>query len=447
MELLRILRALLRHRVFRRLLGVRVVTQLGDGFMQVAMLSYALFSPQHQPDGWAIVAVLAINYLPFSLIAPFVAPLLDHWSRQRCAIITDVIRTILCAAVTWQLLNSSDPAAEPIIVYILLLLVMSLNRFVLAGLAAGLAATVDEDEYLHACALMPMIGPSTLVIAGSIAGAIRIFFDDLLPLHASDAIISGLAALTFAVSVILLTRIERDELGPVRVPITNTSPATPSTLKGVWSNIVDALSYLKTRRVVVQGLIAVAIERTGYGALMTLTILAYRNTFHQVADIGNAIADMGTWFIASGVGFALSGVVAPVVAAKLKVRNSMLAMLALSAIVQLVPGSILLRPALVAAAFANGVCVQCVKVYTDTLTQAHISDTYRGRIFMLYDIINNVALVLGALAVATVAPPAGLNLLAYLAVAFWLLLGALWFARASAQCCVVFDKGSPWVRC
>ncbi|MDR0436404.1 MAG: MFS transporter [Propionibacteriaceae bacterium] len=471
MELLRSLRALLRHRAFRRLLGVRVATQLGDGLVQVGMLAYALFSPQHQPNGWAIVTVLAINYLPFSFIAPFVAPLLDRWPRQRSAICTDIVRTLLCAVVAWQVLDTSDSAAEPVAVYVLLLLVMSLNRFVLAGLAAGLADTVDENEYLHASSLMPVIGPITLVMAGIVAGVIRVVFDTALSTNTADAIIFGTAALTFAVSVALLARIGRYELGPTTQPVPLTSPAdvppleaahipveaahtpvppqpSPSfrqLLAHAWVGAMAALHHLKSRPIVVQGLSAVALERTGYGVLMTVTILAYRNTFHQADDLSDAIADMGVWFIASGVGFALSGVAAPIIAARLRVRNAMLAVLACSALVQALPGSVLVRPTLVIAALLNGVCVQSVKVYTDTLTQAHISDEYRGRVFMLYDIINNVALVLGALLAAIFAPTTGLSLPVYLGLAAFLLLGTAWFGHASAAYRADFDKGSPWV--
>ncbi|MDR2619613.1 MAG: MFS transporter [Propionibacteriaceae bacterium] len=445
MELLSRLKALLRHRIFRRLLVVRIVTQLGDGLVQVGMLAYALLSPQHQPNGWAIVAVLAINYLPFSLVAPLVAPLLDYWPRQRSALCTDIARTGLCALVAWQVLDSSDSAAEPVVVYVLLLLISSLNRFVLAGLAAGLADTVDDDEYLHASAVMPVIGPTTLVIAGVIAGGIRVLSDGVISTNAADAIVFATAAATFAVSVILLARIGRLELGPVlRETETVAASEAPYRLATAWAGVVRALRYLKTKPIAMQGLGVVAIERTSYGVLLTVTILAYRNAFHGGTDLSAAIADMGIWFIASGVGFALSGVIAPIIAGRLKVRNAMLAVLALHALTQAVPGSILMRPALVVAALLGGVCIQSTKVYVDTLVQAHISDNYRGQVFMLYDIINNVTLVLGALLAAIAAPSTGLSLPVYLGLALCLLLGAIWFAHASAPYRAAFDKGSPF---
>ena len=37
-------------RHFRRLLAVRMVTQSGDGVLQIALASFVLFSPERQPD-------------------------------------------------------------------------------------------------------------------------------------------------------------------------------------------------------------------------------------------------------------------------------------------------------------------------------------------------------------------------------------------------------------
>ena len=61
MEFVRSLRQLVRHRLFRRLLAVRVATQTADGVLQVALASFVLFSPQRQPDAASVATVLAIT--------------------------------------------------------------------------------------------------------------------------------------------------------------------------------------------------------------------------------------------------------------------------------------------------------------------------------------------------------------------------------------------------
>ncbi len=140
---------------------------------------------------------------------------------------------------------------------------------------------------------------------------------------------------------------------------------------------------------------------------------------------------MGLWFAASGLGFFLSGIVAPRLGHRLGLRRSVMLLMWASAIIQVVPGSIFTRPTLVIAAFILGVCAQSVKVCADTLVQMHVSDDYRGRVFAGYDMLNNVTLVLGALIAALVAPAIGLSLPVFLGMAGVLALGSLAFTLRS----------------
>ncbi|MDA2987191.1 MAG: MFS transporter, partial [Actinomycetota bacterium] len=65
------LRELLRTPDFRRLYGVRLVSQFGDGLLQAALATYVLFSPERQPDAIKVAAAFAILLLPYSIIGPF----------------------------------------------------------------------------------------------------------------------------------------------------------------------------------------------------------------------------------------------------------------------------------------------------------------------------------------------------------------------------------------
>jgi MFS family permease len=408
---------------------VRIASQTGDGLVQVGMLAYALFSPQHQPTAWAIVGVLAVQYLPFSFVGPFVSTLLDRWPRQRMSVFVDCTRALLCiviAACVWN--NDAGQTAIDAVIYTLLLVTLSLNRFVLAGLAAGMPLTVKDDEYLEASSIIPVLGPFGLVVAGIGAGAIRLFLSDPLGVSVADAIIFMIGAAVFALSALLMMRIRRFELGP-----TPDEMSGATSVGNVWVGLVDALKYLRGKSLVMQGLGAIAAERLAYGLLMTTTILTYRNHFHATADVNAAIADMGVWFIASGVGYALSSVAAPTVARRFGVRLGMTIMLAAAAVFQVLPGSIFTRPTLVVASFLLGVCFQSIKVYTDTYTQIHIVDAYRGRVFMLYDILNNNMLVVGALVAAIFAPVEGYSLPVYLGLAVFLACESAFFAFTSRE--------------
>ena len=92
MQVIAALRRLWRHAPFRRLLALRTLSQAADGTLQVGMASYILFSPQSQPDAASIAGVLALTLLPYTLLGPFVAPLLDRWPRRNVALYSDVTR-------------------------------------------------------------------------------------------------------------------------------------------------------------------------------------------------------------------------------------------------------------------------------------------------------------------------------------------------------------------
>ena len=77
----RSLRAVLGSRPFRHLLGVRVISQFGDGLFQSALAGSLLFSPEKAPDGIRVATAFAVLLLPYSIVGPFVGVFLDRWSR------------------------------------------------------------------------------------------------------------------------------------------------------------------------------------------------------------------------------------------------------------------------------------------------------------------------------------------------------------------------------
>jgi MFS family permease len=426
MEFVRRLRGLLRHQKFRQLFAIRLLGQTSDGVVQVGMLAYTLFSPQKQPDAWAIVTVLAITLVPFSVIGPFASVILDRFPRQRIALVVDTSRAVLCLGIGALVWFGNDNTVATIALYGLLLIVLSLNRFLLAGLAAGMGETVDEEEYLDASSIMPMIGPAGLMVGGGIAAGIRLILQAFMPTTGTDALIFCTAAVLFCCSIAVISRMPKMALGP-------TGQTPPKTVAIVWTDLVAGMKYLKTSRPVLHGFVGITAERIAYGMLTVTTILAYRNLFHPPAELNLAIADMGSWFLVSGIGFTLSGVICPPISKRLGVRRSIVLFLGAAAFLQVLPGSIFFRPALVTAAFGLGLCFQSLKICVDTLVQAHIPDDYRGRVFVIYDILYNMTLLIGAIAAALLVPTTGLSRPVYLGIAALLGLSALWFAARSRR--------------
>ena len=112
----------------------------------------------------------------------------------------------------------------------------------------------------------------------------------------------------------------------------------------------------------------------------------------------------------------------------------MITCLAASAVFQVVPGAIYAKVPLGIAAFLLGVTAQNIKICVDTLVQAHVDDDFKGRVFVIYDVIFNSALVLAGVIGAVILPTNGRSvLILVLMAAGYLLIAAAsrWQAAAS----------------
>lgn len=417
------LRRLLRHKDFQRLFTIRAFTQSADGTLQVGMASHILFNPAQEPNAWSITAMLAITLLPFSLVGPFVSGLLDRWSRRTVALVVDLVRAALALVVAGLVLTDSTAAGVQAGLFAALMVALALNRFMLAGLAAGMQHTIDDDEFLTASALMPMIGPIGVLVGGGLAAAIRL----LAPWSASraDALIFCCATAMWLVSAWAAGRLAPRALGPLE-------PAARTHVADVLHGLADAGRHLSHRRPALLGLVTITCQRALYGLTLVLAILLFRNHFHDATQVKAAMADIGLWTGASGVGFACSVALVPPIAHRIGMRATTAVMLVASAVVQLGPGQVLSRWPLVGASFLLGLFAQSLKVCVDTVVQAHCDDEWRGRIFVIYDGLFNAAVVVGAVLGALLLPADGLSrpVLVGLGVAYALLATAFWLASA-----------------
>jgi hypothetical protein len=65
--------------------------------------------------------------------------------------------------------------------------------------------------------------------------------------------------------------------------------------------------------------------------------------------------------------------------------------------------------ALAVTAFLTAFCGQNIKVTNDALVQSKIDDYYRGRVFAVYDVVVNSAIVSGGLIAALLLPTSGVT--------------------------------------
>lgn len=429
MNLLALLRRLLAIPGYRLLFLMRVFTQAADGTLQVGMASYILFSPESQPNAGAIATVLAITLLPFSLVGPFVSVLLDRWSRRQTAVVVDYLRAAIALAVAGIVVTGHRTHASQLVLYVLLLAALSLNRFLLAGLAAALSHVVEREDYLNGSSLMPMIGPLGVLAGAGAAGAIRLVGARWMATYHADAIVFCLAALLWVVAATLALRFPRNALGPDR----SEEPVAPgSSVREVWSGLADAVRHLRTRTPASLALTTIFFQRIGFGMLTVAVILMYRNYFHQQTQVNGAIAGFGAWALATGIGFVLSATLVPPLTRRLGLRATASLLLALSAVAQFFPGLIFRPWAVVVTGFFIGWFAQSFKICTDTLVQAHVDPAYKGRTFVIYDGIFNLSMVVAAVLAIFVLPSTGAShpvfigvgvMYLVLAAAFWVVSG------------------------
>jgi MFS family permease len=419
----RSLQQLWRHRYFRRLLALRVVIQSCDGVLQVALASYVLFSPERQPDAASIAVVLAITLLPFSILGPFTAVVIDRVSRRQVLIVCNLARAAVTVGLAVLVATGLRTSGVETLLYGGVLLAMSLNRFLLAALSASLPHTIGAGEYMVANSVVPTVGPAGLLIGVGLGASLRLILGQVMPDYRANAILFIVAAVGFAVSAGLALLIPRRQLGPDGTATTRA--------REVVGALIEALAHLRSQRAAGIGLLTIAAHRLIYGIVTVVMILVFRNYFHRLDQVDAAIADLGLLVIITGAGFVFASVVTPPTSARVGLRRTMIICLLASGVFQLVPGAIYAKVPLMAAAFLLGLTAQCIKICVDTLVQAHVADEFKGRVFVLYDMIFNVTLVVAAANAAVILPTNGKSVIILIIMAVGYVLVALAFALAS----------------
>src|SRR4029450_9039938 len=303
------------------------------------------------------------------------------------------------------------------------LIAMSLNRFVLAALSASLPHTIDAGEYMVANSVVPTIGPAGLLIGAGVATGLRLLLGHVMPGYQADAVLFVVAAVGFAASAGLTLLIPRRQLGP---DVTARTRA-----RQVVSSLVEALAHLRRQRAAGIGLLTIAAHRLIYGIVLVAMILVFRNYFHGLGQVDAAIAGLGLLVIITGTGFVSASVVTPPMSARLGLRSAMIVCLLAPGVFQVVPGAIYAKVPLMVAAFLLGVTAQCIKICVDTLVQAHVADEFKGRVFVVYDIIFNLVLVVAAVIAAVILPANGKSVIVLILMAVCYLLIGLGFALVS----------------
>ena len=158
------LRGLLRSSGFRKLFTVRLVSQCGDGMFQVGLATLFFFSPERMATAVDVAAAFAVLLLPFTVVGPFAGPLLDRWRRRQVLLWGNAMRVVLTGVLAVLMVTVGVGPA----VYVLALVTLGVNRFLLSALSAGLPRVVAREQLLVANSLTPTLGAVSAVVGGGL---------------------------------------------------------------------------------------------------------------------------------------------------------------------------------------------------------------------------------------------------------------------------------------
>ncbi|WP_328888094.1 MFS transporter [Streptomyces sp. NBC_00316] len=392
MPVVRDLRVLLHLRNFRRLLAVRLLSQSADGVYQVALAAHVVFSPEKQTSAGAIASAMAVLLLPYSLIGPFAGVFLDRWPRRQVFLYGNLLRSALACCTALLILGS----APDWLFYASALCVTAVNRFVLAGLSAVLPRVVDRDRLVMANSLSPTAGTLAATAGGGLAFVVRLVAAD------SDAAVVLLGAGLYLASALMSLSLAAGLLGPdpddSRLGLGN---ALATTARG----IAGGLHHLATRRAAAQALAAMTVIRFCYGALTVMVLMLCRYAWSDSDSDGLALLGLAAG--ASGAGFFAAAVLTPWAVGRLGRFRWMAVCATAAAALEPALGLWFSPHPMLVAAFVLGMITQGAKIAADTVVQTSVDDSFRGRIFSLYDVLFNVAFVGAAAVCALILPPDG----------------------------------------
>ncbi|WP_431951557.1 MFS transporter [Actinacidiphila sp. bgisy167] len=401
MPVVRDLRLLLRFRDFRRLLTVRLLSQLADGVFQVALATYVVFSPEKQTSPTAIASAVAVLLLPYSLLGPFTGVLLDRWRRRQVLLHCNLLRAALCLGTAGLVLLR----VPDWLFYLSALSVTGVNRFVLAGLSAALPRVVDGERLVMANALSPTAGTLAATAGGGATFLVHLVVAEG---PASDALVVGLAAVVYLCAGLAALALGRDLLGP---DPSRVQPRVGEALLSTFRGLVHGLGHLRRRPPAARALAAMTAMRFCYGGLTVTVLMLCRYAWSGSGGADHATADglalLGLAVAVSGAGFFTAAVITPWATGRFGTFGWITVCASSAAVLLPVLGLTFEPGPVIAAAFVLGLATQGAKIATDTVVQSSIDDAYRGRIFSLYDVLFNVSFVGAAAVCALVLPPDG----------------------------------------
>jgi MFS family permease len=419
---------ILTDKKFSRLLRLRWSGQMTDGIFQSALASFVLFSPERQANALNAALAFAVVLLPYSFIGPFVGTILDRVSRQRALLFSNLARSMTLLLIALLIFNGYTGVELTIFI----LITFGVNRLILAGLSAGIPLMIESKSLISANALAVTGGSVWVVLGGGLGLGIRKLIDNDTSADRADGYIILVAAVGYLIAAFFASLLKKKEIGPQDHEIKEASIAQG------FIEMREGIAFLRQHMDAARGIASIAVHRGGITAMTLIALLLERNTFNDPLDNEAGLAGLSFTLSIAAVGFVVGAIIAPLGVTKMGRHRWMRLSLLLSAAGPLFIVFTRTPVTLAIAAFMTALWGQSLKVTNDALVQSKIDDIYRGRVFSVYDVVVNSAIVSGALLAALLLPDSGDTYLVplivsviYLLAGLRLLRGGVFFAPPS----------------
>jgi MFS family permease len=243
-----------------------------------------------------------------------------------------------------------------------------------------------------------------------------------------------LGAVVYGASAAVAATMDADLLGPDADEMASSVPRSPwQAAAAMTRELADAARYVARRKRAAHALGAISAHRFLFGVASLTIVLLFRNYFATAGNIDGGILGLGAAIGAVGVGIVVAALITPSAADRFGTTMWITAMLILAGVAIAAFGLPFQRDLLVVGSFLLGVSAQSIKICVDTTVQQQVDDTYRGRVFSVYDMAFNVTYVAAAAVAATVLPKSGKSFTVMACVAGGYVLAAMIFARMSVE--------------
>ena len=345
------LRAALRHRDFRLLVGSQAISATGDWLYGIALLVYVY---DHTHSATWLAAASILRFLPYVLLSTVGGVLADRYDRRRLMLASDGVRLVLMLALAGVAAVGLPVVLAPIIAA----LATAASSAYMPCVAATTPRLVDDSDLPAANAARSAIG-QVCIVAGPGFGA-------LLLLLGPPSLAFALNGVTFALSALAVASIPA---GPIFAPGGEPEKA-PNVLRELRVGARALLDQPVALRLVGADVMCSAV----YGAETVLLLLLSRQL---------GLGDHGYGYLLAS--FGLGGVLGAGVAGRAVASDRTRAVLVGALAVLAACTALLADPFGVGGALALGVvsCAGCivVEVMADTGLQRVLPEDVFARAY------------------------------------------------------------------